>query len=66
MTAGHERRALYVIDPAPAGHGVPGTGTVHHVAWTARDAEHEAWIEAVRAAGGRPTGVIERRYFLSV
>lgn len=66
VTAGAERRGVYVMDPAPEGRGVPGAGTVHHVAWTAPGAEHAGWIGRVRAAGGHPTGVIDRQYFRSI
>ena len=57
---------MYVLDPAPEHRAEPGAGTVHHVAWTSPDADHEAWGERVRAAGGHPTGVIDRQYFESI
>ena len=63
---GAERRGIYVMDPAPAERGVQGAGTVHHVAWTAPDGEHAGWIARVREAGGHPTTVIDRQYFLSI
>ena len=50
----------------PEDRPVPGAGTVHHVAWTSPDAEHAGWIDRVRAAGGHPTGVIDRQYFRSI
>jgi len=65
-TSGEERRGVYVLDPAPEQRGEPGAGTVHHVAWTSTDADHEAWGERVRAGGGHPTGVIDRQYFESI
>ena len=65
-TAGEERRGVYVLDPAPQRRGEPGAGTVHHVAWTSTDADHEAWGERVRAGGAHPTGVIDRQYFASI
>ncbi len=47
--------------------GVEGAGTVHHVAWRAADERAQlALREAVIAAGGRPTPVIDRLYFRSV
>lgn len=47
--------------------GVPGAGTVHHIAWRARNfAEHEAWRESVAAAGFHPTDIIDRQYFNAV
>ena len=55
-----------VVDP----HRVRGeetTGTVHHVAWRARDDGHEvAWREALVAGGATVTPVIERKYFRSI
>ena len=44
--------------------GVPGAGTIHHVAFRARDeAEHKNWRERVAAAGHDITPVIDRQYF---
>ncbi len=54
------------LRPAPEGAGVPGAGTVHHVAWGSTPEEHEAWRERAQEAGGRPTPVIERFYFKSI
>ncbi len=63
---GEERGGLYRYDAPPAEPGVPGAGTVHHVAWASTDAEHETWREAVARAGARPTPVIDRFWFRSV
>jgi glyoxalase family protein len=63
---GDERSSFYVYDEAPAERGIGGAGTVHHVAWSSRTEEHEAWRERVARAGGRPTPVIDRFYFKSV
>ena len=42
----------------------PGAGTIHHVAFRARDAaEQRAWREALTAAGLDVTLVIDRQYF---
>ncbi len=65
-TTGPQRRGLYLLDPAPVERPVPGAGTVHHVAWTAADAEHAAWTGPIRAGGGHPTGIIDRQYFRSI
>jgi glyoxalase family protein len=46
--------------------GIPGAGTVHHIAWAAYRDELEQWRERIIAAGARPTGVIDRFYFESV
>jgi glyoxalase family protein len=67
LAAGAERRGQLAWDPAPAEAGIEGAGTVHHIAWNAADdAELTAWRERVRAAGGRPTTIIDRQYFHSV
>jgi glyoxalase family protein len=47
--------------------GRMGAGTVHHVAFRARDeAEQRAWREAVEALGLNVTPVLDRQYFRSV
>src|SRR5688500_10140414 len=63
---GERRGGLYAYDPAPAGRGVPGAGTVHHVAWASTMDEHEAWRRQVAEAGLHPTPVIDRFYFKSI
>jgi glyoxalase family protein len=63
---GENRSSTYEYDQAPEGAGVPGAGTVHHVAWASSQEEHAAWRERVAAAGGRPTPIIERFYFKSI
>jgi glyoxalase family protein len=63
---GLERGGTYDIDPAPAARGVPGAGTVHHVAFAMEMADEEAWREHVARSGLRPTPVIDRFYFHSV
>ncbi len=62
---GERRGGLYAYDPAP-GPGTPGAGTVHHAAWSSTMAEHEAWRDAVAAAGTRITDVIDRFWFRSL
>ena len=61
-----KRSATYGYDDPPAAVGLQGAGTVHHIAWCARDEEHAAWRERLAAAGERPTRVIDRQYFLSI
>jgi glyoxalase family protein len=63
---GRSRGGLYVYDAAPDQRGLPGAGTVHHVAWASTIEEHEAWRERVIAGGGHPTPVIDRFYFKSI
>jgi glyoxalase family protein len=62
---GEHRGGRIVLERA-AERGFGGAGTVHHVAWAARDDEHEAWRQRVVAVGAHPTPVIDRFYFRSV
>jgi glyoxalase family protein len=63
---GAQRGSLYAYDAPPSERGIQGAGSVHHVAWTSEDADHEAWRERVQQGGGRPTPVIDRHYFRSI
>jgi glyoxalase family protein len=63
---GDRHGGFYAYDEAPDGRGVPGAGTVHHVAWASTMDEHEAWRQRVAEAGMHPTPVIDRFYFKSV
>jgi glyoxalase family protein len=62
---GEQRGGLYRYDRSDE-RGVPGAGTVHHVAWASTPDEHEAWERRVSQAGGSPTPVIDRFYFRSI
>jgi glyoxalase family protein len=53
-------------EPAPSEPGIPGAGTVHHVAWASTMEDHETWRDRVAAAGARPTPVIDRFWFRSI
>jgi glyoxalase family protein len=45
----------------------PGAGTIHHVAFRARnDDEQLAWIDRLASAGHRTTPVIDRQYFNAI
>jgi glyoxalase family protein len=46
--------------------GIPGAGTVHHIAWSVDRAEQEQWRQRVIGAGLHPTPIIDRFYFESV
>jgi glyoxalase family protein len=63
---GEERGSSYAYDEPPAERSLSGAGTVHHVAWSSPQEEHEVWRERVAQAGARPTPVIDRFYFRSV
>ena len=64
--AGSQRRFRWGYDPAPAGRGLQGAGTVHHIAWATPDDEQLPWQERIRAAGGAVTDVRDRDYFKSI
>ena len=63
---GEQRGGWIAYDAPPEGAGVPGAGTVHHVAWGTQQAEQDAWQQHVTDAGFRPTPVIDRFYFKSI
>ena len=62
---GEQRGGFYAFDQHSEP-GVPGAGTVHHVAWASPMDEHEAWQKRVSEAGASPTPVIDRFYFKSI
>ena len=64
---GAVRGGHYAYDPPPAsGAGIPGAGTVHHVAWASNMDEQDAWLARVRGAGAHPSGIIDRFWFRSI
>ncbi len=63
---GEERGGWIAYDTPPSERGLPGAGTVHHVAWAMRMGEQEDWRARVAASGAHPTPVIDRFYFRSV
>ena len=64
--AGGSRHATYTYDEPPPAPGLQGAGSVHHIAWCDRDAEHAAWRDRLIQAGQAPTPIIDRQYFLSI
>ena len=62
---GEERGGLYLYDRTDE-RGVPGAGTVHHVAWASPKDDEEAWQHRVAESGAHPTPIIDRFYFRSV
>ncbi len=62
---GDARRFRWGYDPATQ-MGVPGAGTVHHIAWHSEDADHAGWQQRVAEAGMGVTPIIDRDYFFSV
>jgi glyoxalase family protein len=63
---GDERGGLIFYDAPPAGRGIQGAGSVHHVAWNSADEDHERWRAQVTEHGAHPTPVIDRHYFKSI
>jgi glyoxalase family protein len=63
---GEKRGGFYIYDDPPGERGLPGAGTVHHVAWACEPDDQEAWRERVQAGGGQPTPIIDRFYFRSI
>jgi glyoxalase family protein len=62
---GEQRGGTYVYDQTDE-RGVPGAGTIHHVAWASPMDEHEGWQRRVAESGAHPTPVIDRYYFKSI
>ena len=62
---GDTRSFRWGYDTATEG-GIPGAGTVHHIAWHSRDEDHVGWQQRVSGAGMQVTPVIDRDYFLSI
>jgi len=60
------RRSFRWAYDEPAGSGLPGAGTVHHVAWATEDDDQVAWQQRVADAGGRVTPVQDRDYFRAI
>jgi len=47
--------------------GIGGSGTVHHIAWRAKDfEEHEQWRSQVEGMGLAPTPIVDRQYFNAI
>ncbi len=59
------RHGYYELDPSPEERPLQGSGTVHHIAWSAPYDEHSAWRDRVAATGLYTTPVIDRFYFLA-
>ncbi|KKE80263.1 ring-cleaving dioxygenase [Oceanobacillus caeni] len=55
------------IKLSPSVRGLAGAGTVHHIAWRAKDDEElENWRELLEEKGYKPTEIKERNYFKAV
>jgi glyoxalase family protein len=60
------QRGGRIVFQATDERGIPGAGTVHHVAWSVLASEIADWRQHVAASGARPTPVIDRFWFESV
>ena len=63
---GEERTVRWAYDEPPQHRGVQGAGSVHHIAWASRDADHLDWQRRVRGTGTYVTEVRDRDYFRSI
>jgi glyoxalase family protein len=63
---GPRRGGTIAYDPPPPERGIPGAGTVHHVAWGTTVAEHPRWLDRLREHDVHSTPVIDRHYFHSI
>lgn len=55
------------LKATPVPHGAGGSGTVHHIAWRAKDdAEQQDWSRRVQSHGYHPTPVQDRQYFNAI
>ena len=62
---GRDRGGLVHYERSDA-RGVPGAGTVHHVAWGIELGDEDEWRQRAIAGGAHPTTVIDRFYFHSI
>jgi glyoxalase family protein len=55
------------INVTPMAYEAGGAGTVHHIAWRAKDdAEHALWRSHVQNNGFQPTPIVDRQYFNAI
>jgi glyoxalase family protein len=63
---GERRGGTITFDAPPAARGLPGAGTVHHVAWGTTVADHPRWLEQLASHGVHSTPVVDRHFFKSI
>jgi glyoxalase family protein len=63
---GERRGGTIQFDPPPTERGIPGAGTVHHVAWGTSVEEHPKWVDELAKHGVHSTPVVDRYYFKSI
>ena len=63
---GHLRGGWIEYEQPPLDRGVPGGGTVHHVAWAIPLGAEQQWLARMTEAGAHTSGLIDRFYFRSI
>ena len=63
---GEHRGGTISFDVPPEARGLPGAGTVHHVAWGTSIADHPRWLERLAEHGVHSTPVVDRHFFRSI
>lgn len=64
---GDDRAMVDIIEDPMGEYGSIAAGTIHHVAWRARDETvQRAWRERLRGSGLEVTAVLDRNYFKSI
>ena len=63
---GDRRGGTIQLDAPPAERGLPGAGTVHHVAWGTSVEEHPHWVDTLAKASVHSTPVVDRHFFKSI
>jgi glyoxalase family protein len=58
---------LIDVNVTPMELGAGGAGTVHHIAWRAKDdVDHALWRSHVETSGFHPTPIVDRQYFNAI
>jgi glyoxalase family protein len=60
------RGGWIAYEQPPLERGVPGAGTVHHVAWAIALGAEQQWLDRVSDAGAQTSGLVDRFYFRSI
>ena len=67
LHAAGDRGNVIDVSEQQAAVGAGGSGTVHHIAWRAKDMEeHQRWREHVAGHGFQPTPIVDRQYFNAI
>lgn len=55
-----------IVEDSEGRRGIPGPGTVHHIAWRCLNADHDDWRKKIAAGGYQTTEIVDRNYFQSI